>query len=97
MKYIEYDIAERYLHEACRYIGSNGGLMIKCEFNEEPTIEIVRCKDCDNRQTDDCPMYHEEWYEIDEGDGYVDNDFTVHDYSTDDGFCSWAEMKGGAE
>ena len=59
--------------------------------------EIVRCKDCNNRHTDDCPMYHEEWYEIDEGDGYVDNDFTVHDCSTDDGFCSWAKMKGGTE
>ena len=59
--------------------------------------KFVRCKDCDNRHTDDCPMYHEEWYEIDEGDGYVDNDFTVHDYSQDDGFCSWAKMKGGAE
>ena len=56
---------------------------------------IVRCKDCDNRHTDGCPMYHEEWYEIDEGDGYIDNDFTVHDYSQDDGFCSWAKMKGG--
>ena len=57
--------------------------------------ELVRCKDCDNRHTDDCPMYHEEWYEIDEGDGYIDNDFTIHDYSTDEGFCSWAKMKGG--
>lgn len=56
--------------------------------------KLVRCKDCNNRHTDDCPMYHEEWYEIDEGDGYVDNDFTVHDYSQDDGFCSWAKMKG---
>lgn len=57
--------------------------------------EVVRCKDCDNRHTDDCPMYHEEWYEIDEGDGYFDSDFIVHDYSKDDGFCSWAKMKGG--
>ena len=63
----------------------------------EPLQEIVRCKDCDNRHTDDCPMYHEEWYEIDEGDGYVDNDFTIHDYSQDNDFCSWAKMKGGAE
>ena len=55
---------------------------------------VVRCKDCDNRHTDDCPMYHEEWYEIDEGDGYFDSDFTVHDYSQDDGFCSMAKMKG---
>ena len=59
--------------------------------------KLVRCKDCDNRHTDDCPMYHEEWYEIDEGNGFVDNDFTTHDYSQDDGFCSWAKMKGGTE
>ena len=65
--------------------------------NTVEELKIVRCKDCDNRHTDDCPMYHEEWYEIDEGDGYVDNDFTIHDYSQDDGFCSWAKMKGGAE
>ena len=60
-------------------------------------VSVVRCKDCDNRHTDDCPMHHEEWYEIDEGNGFVDNDFTVHDYPKDDGFCSWAKMKGGAE
>ena len=59
--------------------------------------ELVRCKDCKHQHTNCCPMYHEEWYEIDEGDGYVDNDFRVHDYSQDDGFCSWAKMKGGAE
>ena len=66
-------------------------------LKDVPSIEssVVRCKDCDNRHTDNCPMYHEEWYEIDEGDGYVDNDFTAHDYSQDDGFCSWAKMKGG--
>ena len=32
-----------------------------------------------------------------ESEVYFDNDFTVHDYSQDDGFCSWAKMKGGAE
>lgn len=62
----------------------------ECEYDFMP---IVRCKDCTHRHTDDCPMYHEEWYEIDEGDGYFDSDFTVHDYSKDDGFCSCGERK----
>ena len=91
MKYIEYDIAERYLHEACQYIGSNGGLMLKCEFREEPTIEIVRCKDCkwlDKRpNVYDChnPRF---------GDG---NCYYSPPYVEEDGFCKWGERKGGTE
>lgn len=72
-------------------------VMDRAVIPSEVVGTLVRCKDCDNRHTDDCPMYHEEWYEIDEGDGYFDSDFTVHDYSKDDGFCSWAKMKGGGE
>ena len=84
MKYIEYDIAERYLHEACQYIGSNGGLMLKCEFREEPTIEIVRCKDCRHRYEEgDCTHYY--WCRL--------NDRPIDD--TD--FCAWGERKGGTE
>lgn len=85
MKYIEYDIAERYLHEACRYIGSNGGLMLKCEFKEEPTIEIVRCKDCEYHFYD---VGNQAWFCHEHEYGEIFND---------DDFCSWAKMKGGAE
>ena len=49
--------------------------------------EVVRCKDCIHRQTDKCPMYHEEWYTIDEGDGYFSDDWDVYDYTVDDGYC----------
>ena len=49
MKYIAYDTAERYLYEACEYVGSNGGISLKVKFKEEPTIEIVWCKDCKHR------------------------------------------------
>lgn len=49
--------------------------------------ELVRCKDCIHRQTYKCPMYNEEWYTIDEGDGYLEDDWVVHDYTFDDGFC----------
>ena len=55
--------------------------------------ELVRCKDCVYRQTDECPMYYEEWYEIDEGDGYADTDFIIHDVSKDNGFCHNGERR----
>ena len=53
--------------------------------------ELVRCKDCKHRDTDECLMYYEEWYEIDEGDGYADTDFIIHDYTKDNGFCHHGE------
>ena len=56
-------------------------------------VAVVRCKDCKHRQTDECPMYYEEWYEIDEGDGYADTDFIIHDYTRDDGFCHHGERR----
>ena len=55
--------------------------------------EPIRCKDCKHRQTDECLMYYEEWYEIDEGDGYGDTDFIIHDYTRDDGFCHHGERR----
>ena len=57
------------------------------------SLNIVTCKDCKHRQTDECLMYYEEWYEIDEGDGYVDTDFIIHDYTRDDGFCHHGERR----
>ena len=53
--------------------------------------EIVRCKDCKHRHEDECPMQFEEQFDIDEGDGYYDTEYIVHDYTRDDGFCSWGE------
>lgn len=46
-------------------------------------VEVVRCKDCKHRQTDECPMTFEEQIDITE--------YIVHDYTQDDGFCSWGE------
>jgi len=54
--------------------------------------EIVRCNDCKNRETDDCPMYYEEWIEYDD-DGYLEHDFIVHDNTKDAGFCDRGEGK----
>lgn len=56
-------------------------------------IEIVRCKDCKHRETDDCPMYWAEWIMFENCDGYTDNKSIVHDYTTDDGYCHYGERK----
>ena len=59
--------------------------------------EIIHCKNCKHRDSNDCPMYYEEWIEIDEGDGYFDTDNIIHDRTTDEGFCHCAELRGGQE
>lgn len=41
MKCIKYEIAKRYLDEACKLIGSNGGAMLKARFAQEPTLHLV--------------------------------------------------------
>ena len=56
-------------------------------------IDLVRCKDCKHRETDDCPMYWEEWLVIEDCDGYADDKYVVHDYTTDNGYCSYGERK----
>lgn len=55
--------------------------------------EVVRCKDCKHRQEDECPMFFEEQIDIDEGDGYYDTNHIFHDYTQDDGYCSWGERR----
>ena len=61
-------------------------------------VEVVRCKDCKHRGSETyCPMCFEEWYEIDEGDGYYDSDFTTHDRTIDEGFCDRGERKENEE
>ena len=59
----------------------------------ENVREIVFCKNCKHRSEHSCPMYYEEWFEIDEGDGYIDNDYIIHDNTKDDGFCDCGERK----
>mgnify|MGYP006864409402 CR=1 FL=1 len=56
-------------------------------------IEIVRCKDCKHRETEDCPMYWTEWIMFEDCDGYTDNNSIIHDYTTDDGYCHYGERK----
>lgn len=58
-------------------------------------INLVRCKDCKYRETDDCPMYWMEWLMFEDCDGYTDNNYIVHDYTTDNGYCNYGERKSG--
>ena len=56
-------------------------------------IQVVQCKDCKHRETDDCPMYRVEWFSIDEGYGDFEDDYIIHDYTTDNGYCHYGERK----
>ena len=56
-------------------------------------VKVVRCKECKHRYEVECPMYHEEWFTIDEGDGWYDDDFRVIDETQDDGFCYQGERE----
>ena len=61
-------------------------------IDDAPTIdavEVVRCKDCKHRQTDECPMFFEEQIDITE--------YIIHDYTRDDGYCSWGERREDGE
>lgn len=69
--------------------------MLKSLPSAEP--KIIHCKNCKHRDSNDCPMYYEEWIEIDEGDGYFDTDTIIHDRTTDEGFCHCAELRGNSE
>lgn len=60
-------------------------------LSEQP--EIIRCKVCKHRNTDECPMYYEEWIEYDEGDGFIERDFISHDRTVGDGFCDKGERR----
>lgn len=56
-------------------------------------IDLVRCKDCKHRETDDCPMYWVEWSIFEDCDGYTDDKYIVHDYTTDNGYCHYGERR----
>ena len=58
----------------------------------ENVKEIVFCKNCKHRSTNNCPMYFEEWIEYDD-DGWIEHDNIIHDNTKDDGFCDCGERK----
>ena len=48
---------------------------------------VIRCKDCDHRGEDECPMRHvESYYHT----GWEEWDEIVDDYTTDNGYCDRA-------
>ena len=53
---------------------------------------IIRCRDCKYRNTEECPMYYEEWVSRDY-DGYIESDIVVHDRTLDEGFCDRGERE----
>lgn len=55
------------------------------KYQDIDATEVVRCRDCVKRDTEDCPMRF--WDEYD--DGYTDN-------TKDDGFCDRGELRHGA-
>ena len=57
-------------------------------INEEPTQEIICCKDC---------AFYEK--EIGSNDGFALGmcKFIEQHYVTNEGFCFWAKKRGGAE
>lgn len=60
------------------------------QIKEMSGIDIVYCKDCKHRRTDNCPMYFEEWIEIDE-DGCPSLDDIHYDNTKEYGFCDRGE------
>lgn len=97
MRLIDADALVRFL-DFCVEEGLNKTCadILKPAVIEAPTIDavlVVRCRDCKHRHEDECPMFFEEQVDIDEGDGYYDTDYIFHDYTRDDGYCSWGERR----
>lgn len=60
-EYISFEIARKYLHEACAGLGSNGGLMLKSKFDQEPkadVAEVVHGEWVDGYKRQSCSVCH---------------------------------------
>ena len=55
-------------------------------------VKVVRCKDCENRYTDGCPMHFDEMVSYDD-DGWTETDWIEHDRTHDYGFCDRGERR----
>lgn len=82
---------------ACSDAGDSGFSSLKEDAsecvhykNKEDVEEVVKCKDCKYRGELDCPMYHEELEDCDDGD-YIYTDMVAVDNTEDDGFCYCGE------
>lgn len=99
--YISRQDAVKTMYDACEDIDHESlhidVIVDALENLPSAETEIIRCKNCKHRDSNDCPMHYEEWIEIDEGDGYFDTDTIIHDWTTDEGFCHCAELRGKEE
>lgn len=56
-EYIRYDVARNYLHDACQYMGGDGGLDIKCRFDHENTTTVPQWIPCSERLPEESDDY----------------------------------------
>lgn len=66
-------------------------------LREAPTVdavEVVRCRECKHRYTENCPMYFHDSYWHDGYFDYIDYDT---DNTEDDYFCPKGEQEEGAD
>ena len=81
--------------QAYQYDAGKDGFGIMVVIGVQPAADVapvVRCWECQHRETTDCPMCHEEYY-VDEDDG---GDYYLVDRAVDpNGFCSAGERKDG--
>lgn len=84
------DCAE-YRNEWCEKIIDSPypDIIRDCQYWHErkDMVEVIRCRDCKHRYTDDCSMRFVEWIEWDD-DGYMEYDDVVTDNTVDNGYCS---------
>ena len=78
--------------QAIEHLQSTGWMQRHDRILTESTWDIIRCRDCKHRYTDECPMHHVEHVPYDD-DGYVEYDDVVEDYTCDDGFCHKNERR----
>ena len=72
------------------------GLILAETVDKAPTIDavqVVRCRECKHRYTENCPMYFHDFYWLEGYGEYVDDDT---DHTEDDYFCPKGERKEGA-
>ena len=51
--------------------------------------EIIHCKDCEYwGDEDNCPMCYTEKIEWDEGDGFIESEYILHNQADPTGFCN---------
>lgn len=64
------------------------------DFPTVDAVEVVRCRECKHRSTEDCPMYFHSSYWHEGYEEYVDDDT---DHTEDDYFCQEGERKEGTD